>query len=121
MAAPADSGDAMSIHVPGASISQAPSEVALFLKSLNLQKYIDVLAANDIDEMSTLNEMQKDDFQKLGVSLGHQIKIMKSIHSRADSDALSAQARDSEQPSAKRRRSNSFASPLASAASEVLS
>jgi hypothetical protein len=121
MAAPADSGDAMSIHVPGASISQAPSEVEVFLTSLNLQKYIDVFAANDIDEMSTLNEMQKVDFQRLGISLGHELKIMKNIESREDSDALSAQARDSEQPSAKRRRSNSVASPLASAAAEVLS
>jgi hypothetical protein len=81
MAALADSGNTVTTHMPGASTSRAPNQVAVFLKSLNLQKYIDVFAANDIDDISSLNEMQDSHFRVLGVSLGHQFKIVKHIRS----------------------------------------
>jgi hypothetical protein len=64
--------------VPGASNS---NEVTALLTSLNLQQYIDVFIANGFDDMLALIEMQDVHFQRLGILLGHQLKIMNRIRS----------------------------------------
>jgi hypothetical protein len=69
------------------------NEVTALLMSLNLQKYVDAFVANDIDDISTLNEMQDTHFRMLGVSLGHQLKIQKQIK-------IESEARSKTQPDA---------------------
>ena len=67
--------------VPGASNS---TEVSELLTSLNLQQYIGVFAANDINNISTLNEMQDAHFRMLDASIGHQLDIVRHARSRSD-------------------------------------
>jgi hypothetical protein len=81
MASSNDLGSSYHI-VPGTSSS---NEVSELLSSLNLPKYIGMFIANDIDNISTLNEMDDKHFRMLGVSLGHQLNILKHIRSGSGS------------------------------------
>jgi hypothetical protein len=64
------------------------NELTAMLVSLNLHKYIGVFAANGIDDISTLSEMQDVHYQRLGVLLGHQLKIMKRLRFASDTQLV---------------------------------
>jgi class 3 adenylate cyclase/tetratricopeptide (TPR) repeat protein len=51
------------------------------LKELGLQQYSGVLADNDID-FDILTELKESDFEKLGFSLGHRRKLLRSLAAR---------------------------------------
>ncbi len=49
-----------------------------WLKELGLEQYAGVLAENDID-FDILSDLEENDFEKLGLSLGHRRKLLKAI------------------------------------------
>src|SRR6266567_2650111 len=71
-----------------------------WLERIGLAQYADVFAKNDID-WETLPELNEQDLEKLGVSLGHRKKLINAI-SEACSTSLQAPKRFVETPSATR-------------------
>ena len=53
-------------------------DVATWLESLGLGKYVDVFVENDID-LHTLPELTEDDLRELGLSLGHRSALQKAV------------------------------------------
>ena len=51
------------------------STIAEWLKSLGLSEYAERFAENDIDE-SVLSDLTEQHLEKLGVSLGHRLKML---------------------------------------------
>jgi hypothetical protein len=105
---------------PGASSS---NEVATLLASLNLQQYIGVFLANEVNTIPRLKAMQDVHYHRLGVLLGHQLDIIDRFRSYNESlvhvsqvvgpmsNAPSQQLGhkrdlDSEEPNSKRQRHN---------------
>jgi class 3 adenylate cyclase/predicted ATPase len=54
------------------------TDLQLWLEKIGLTQYADLFAKNDI-EWETLPELNEQDFEKLGVSLGHRKKLIKAI------------------------------------------
>src|SRR5690348_14531397 len=54
------------------------STVAEWLKSLGMSEYAQRFAENDIDE-SILPDLTEQHLEKLGVSLGHRLKMLRAI------------------------------------------
>ena len=51
------------------------SDLKLWLQSIGLEKYDEVLADHDID-LNVVSELTDQDLQELGLSLGHRRKFM---------------------------------------------
>jgi len=50
-----------------------------FLQSIKLEKYFDKFIQNGIEDMETVIELKDEHVEKLGVPLGHKLKIIKRI------------------------------------------
>ena len=66
------------------------STIAEWLTSLGLSKYTKRFVENGI-EVSVLSELTEQDFEKLGVLLGHRRKMLRAIRELASSAAVTSQ------------------------------
>jgi len=58
------------------------TDINAWLASLGLERYADVFAENDVD-LDVLAELDEQDLQSLGLSLGHRKKLLKALQSLA--------------------------------------
>lgn len=66
------------------------SDIGQWLKELDLGKYVEVFAENDVD-LEVMGELSDTELKELGVSLGHRKKLLKAIGQPAESpDAAAA-------------------------------
>ena len=74
------------------------SDFMLWLQSLGLEKYSEVLASHDID-LTVVPDLTEQDLEKLGLSLGHRRKFLaaaaKFRAAAASSPVASAQVQPS--------------------------
>lgn len=54
-------------------------EVKDFLESIKLGKYYEKLLMNGIEDIETILELQEDHIEKMGIPLGHKLKLVKKI------------------------------------------
>lgn len=74
------------------------SDVRQWLEALELGKYADAFAENDID-FDVLTELADDDLKELGLSLGHRKKLLKATNSLGDGpNVATASATAPQQP-----------------------
>jgi hypothetical protein len=66
------------------------STIAEWLTSLGLSEYTDSFVENGID-VSVLSELTEQDFEKLGVLLGHRRKMLRAIRELASTAAVTSQ------------------------------
>jgi predicted ATPase/class 3 adenylate cyclase len=59
------------------------NDIRTWLTGLGLQQYAEVFSANDID-LASVRLMTDDDFEKLGVTLGHRKRLLKAAATLAD-------------------------------------
>ena len=59
-------------------------QIADWLKTLGMSEYAERFAENDID-IDVLSELTDQDFDRLGVSLGHRRKMLRAIRELAAS------------------------------------
>jgi hypothetical protein len=52
-----------------------------FLTSIRQSQYLELFLENGIDDLETLNHLKEHHFEKLGVKIGHAIKISKALSS----------------------------------------
>jgi class 3 adenylate cyclase/tetratricopeptide (TPR) repeat protein len=65
------------------------ANLAVWLRDLGLDKYVDIFAENDLD-LHTLPHLTEDDLRELGVSLGHRKILMAAIAQRMPSASARA-------------------------------
>jgi hypothetical protein len=65
-----------------------PETIGEWLAEVGLPQYTRVFAGNDID-LVVLRDLTEQDFEKLGVSMGHRKKLLKAI-SELDHRAITA-------------------------------
>ena len=58
---------------------EAHKEVKDFLESIKLDKYLDKLLENGIDDLQTILHLKDDHISQMGFPLGHKLKMIKRI------------------------------------------
>merc|ERR1719240_1786879 len=59
--------------------SDSQREVADFLEGLGLSRYISLFNDHGFDDMETVLEMEEEHMEKMGIAMGHKLKISKKI------------------------------------------
>ena len=65
------------------------SDIRQWLEQLELGKYADLFAENDVD-LDVLTELSDDELKELGLSLGHRKKLLKAIGNLGDGPEIGA-------------------------------
>ena len=61
------------------------NDIKDFLESIKLGKYYEKLLMNGIDDIETMLELEESHIEKMGIPLGHKLKMVKKIKEmRAD-------------------------------------
>jgi hypothetical protein len=61
--------------------------VDLFLESIGLSEYSELMKENDITEIKILSELSESDFEKMGISsLGHRKKLLSCLRDQLKQD-----------------------------------
>ena len=55
------------------------ADVVEFLGSIKLEKYLDKLVQNGVEDIETVMELQDRHIEQMGIPLGHKLKIIKRI------------------------------------------
>ena len=55
------------------------NEVQDFLESIKLEKYVDKLIENGIDDLQTIMHLNDQHISQMGIPLGHKLKMIKKI------------------------------------------
>ena len=50
-----------------------------FLGSIKLEKYLDKLVSNGVEDIETIMELKDGHIEQMGIPLGHKLKIIKKI------------------------------------------
>lgn len=50
-----------------------------FLSSIKLEKYMDKMIDNGVEDRETILELEDTHVEQMGIPLGHKLKIMKKI------------------------------------------
>lgn len=72
-------------------IEKNENEVDVFLKSIGLEKYSDLMRENGIDDLEIVQELTEPHLEQLGIVLGHRIKILKKIKEMSEPEVKSPQ------------------------------
>lgn len=56
-----------------------------FLKYLNLTQYLDAFLENGVEDLEILSDLTEAHFERIGVKIGHIIKLRKSIRKLQES------------------------------------
>eukprot|EP01083_Nonionella_stella_P118333 353256_1 len=75
------------------------TEVAAFLLSVGLAKYVDAFAAQDIETLDVLKELTDDELKEIGVTMGHKRKMKKAIAKEEQSNEVIAYGKDDDDDS----------------------
>lgn len=72
--------------------SEENQEVAGFLSTIGLQKYIEKFIDNGVEDLETILELQDQHISQMGIPLGHKLKIIKRIKEVRQERGLSVPA-----------------------------
>ena len=61
-----------------------------FLAGIKMEKYKDIFLANGFEDLETILELREEDFNVMGIPLGHKLKILKHIKELKPAEAKPA-------------------------------